>query len=299
MTEVSTAVTAGMLAVVNPCGLTLLPAYLVMSIVGDASRTAARRPGDRRVAAGRAVASGAAVAVGFVGVFGLLALLLGPVAEGVLAVAPVAGFGFGLLLVLRGIGLVAGRLPGGRAPASRRGVRAASAAASGVAFGAGCALVSTACAIGPFLAVVASAVRSGAAVQGGTLFAAYTVGVGLVVGVVAVVAALVRSTRRGRPVAMSVASDPDAAPARPRGTRASRAAGPLLMACGGYLAWYGWYALRLRRGPVPPDVIIAAGERLQHTASSLLTAIGAPRLAVLLVMLLVPALVIGSRRRRA
>jgi cytochrome c-type biogenesis protein len=286
---ISFALAAGMLATVNPCGLTLLPAYLAMVVIDDAARGAAGRLTARRLAALRALVLSAAVTVGFAGTSALFGLALGPVADAVLPVLPYVGIGWGLLLVVLGGRLVAGR----PAPAALRSVPGL------LGFGAAYATASLGCTIAPFLAVVVAAVRAGATAQGMALFLAYAAGVGLVVAVAALAAVLVRLARPGRwrPPVLSVAADPDAPAPRP-GARPSRLAGLLLMPSGGHVAWYGWYELRLRDGRVPQDPVIAFGDRAQQAASTLLDAIGGPRLAVTLLVLLTLVVVTGTVQRR-
>ena len=70
------ALSAGMLAAVNPCGFALLPAYL--SFLSSTTRAAA---GRRQI--GRASPLTAAMTLGFVAVFGVFGLLAAPAADAV------------------------------------------------------------------------------------------------------------------------------------------------------------------------------------------------------------------------
>jgi cytochrome c biogenesis protein CcdA len=102
------AVTAGGLAVVNPCGFPLLPAFLSFYLGADDDRLP-RAP--TRVVQGLMV--GALVAVGFLGVFAVVAL---PVSLGVGAIAdavPWVGLATGALLVVAGLATLSGRPTGG------------------------------------------------------------------------------------------------------------------------------------------------------------------------------------------
>lgn len=272
------ALAAGVLAAVNPCGFALLPAYLSLLVVSDA-------PAARGVAVGRALALTAAMTAGFVAVFGAFGLVLAPVAGLVQRHLPWFTIGFGLFLAALGGCLLAGReLPAlpwkvSRAPALTRS--ATSMALFGVAY----ALASLSCTIGPFLAIVASSVRAGSILAGIGLFVAYAVGMGLVVGVLALAVALARASlvRRLRKAAAAL----------------SRAGGVLLLATGGYVAYYGWYELRATGRGGAPDRIVRAGTALQQAIASGLDRIGVVGIALALAVLLAAWATAGWVARRA
>src|SRR5262249_30325948 len=95
---ISIALVAGGLAVVNPCGFPLLPAFLSYYL-GAEERRLPRAP--TRVLQGLSV--GGLVAVGFLGVFAIVGL---PVSYGVGAIAravPWAGLATGAVLALAGL----------------------------------------------------------------------------------------------------------------------------------------------------------------------------------------------------
>jgi cytochrome c-type biogenesis protein len=271
------AVAAGMLAAVNPCGFALLPAYLSLLVAGDV-------PTGRGTAVARALAATAAMTVGFVGVFGLFGLVLTPVAGTVQRHLPWVTVALGLLLVGVGGWLLAGRqLPGLRlavssAPSVRRSLP------SMVVFGAAYAAASLSCTIGPFLAIVVSSFRAGSVVAGVGLFLAYAVGMGLTVAVAALAVALARDglLRRIRRAAPLL----------------SRLGGALLVAAGAYVAWYGWFEIRILRDVTTDDPIIAAAAVAQRRLATLVDDAGAGTLAVILVALLAGAALSWWRHRR-
>jgi cytochrome c biogenesis protein CcdA len=264
------ALAAGALAAVNPCGFALLPAYLSILVVGEG-----------RAAVGRALASSAAMTAGFVAVFGAFGLVLAPVMGAVQRHLPWFTIGFGALLVVLGAWLLAGRrLPAlpwrpSRAPALTRSVP------SMVLFGAAYALASLSCTIGPFLAIVVSSLRAGSTAAGVALFAAYGLGMGLVVGTAAVAVALARASvlRRVRAGAGAL----------------SRIGGALLAGTGAYVAWYGWY--ELHAGDGRPDAVVRFGSAVQRALAGWLDRAGVATVAAVFAALLVVALVV--RRRRA
>jgi cytochrome c-type biogenesis protein len=219
---VTLALVAGALATLNPCGFPLLPAFLSFYVGAGEERASARS----RVLQG--LVTGLVVTAGFLGVFVVVGL---PVAYGAGRVSdalPWVGIVLGALLVGVGILTLAGRAP--RLPV-RWGVRRGSSRGAGpmLLFGVGYGVASLGCTLPIFLAVVGSA-ASGASTA--LVFAAYGAGMAVVVTALALAAAflregLARGLRRVLPYM-------------------SRIAGALLVAAGGYLAYY-WY--RIGFGP--------------------------------------------------
>jgi cytochrome c-type biogenesis protein len=238
------AVAAGMLAAVNPCGFALLPAYLSVLVLGDDT------PGTTR-AVGRAIALTGWMTLGFVLVFGIFGLVISPVASQVQQYLPWFTVVLGLLVAAVGTWLVAGKeLP--RIQLRRGGGSAITRTAPAmVGFGASYAAASLTCSIAPFLALVVTAFRAGSTAQGVALYAAYAIGMGLLVGIAAVAVAL---ARRGLVTGL-----------RRTGRWVPRVAGLLLVVVGGYVAWYGAWELRVLGGDDPADPVIEAAARVQRT----------------------------------
>ena len=252
------AVGAGMLAAVNPCGFALLPAYvsLLLADSGSISRT---------VAARRAAALSLAMTSGFAGVFALFGLAIAPVAGQVQRHLPWFTVVLGVSLALLGIWLATGRpltLP--RLSRSSRSTTARPLTRSFwsmAGFGASYAVASISCTIAPFLAVVVGGFRSGSALEGLALFVAYAVGMGLVVGTLALATVFASPATIGK--------------LRGAGRWAPRAAGGLLATAGAYVAYYGWWELRVLGGGDPDDPVIDAAARLQQELAGLVDSIGA------------------------
>jgi cytochrome c-type biogenesis protein len=265
------ALSAGMLAAVNPCGFALLPAYLSMLVLDDQR--------DHRRQMWRAVRCTAALTLGYVLVFGVFGLVLTPIAGLLTPRLPGLTVVFGIGLAAVGGWLLAGRTvpvaAGPRAPVLGRS------AWSMALFGAASAIASLGCAIGPFLALVVTSLRAGSVGAGLLLFLAYAGGMGLVVGVTAVAVALLRASLVNR--------------VRRRLGVVPRLGGAMLLASGLYVAYYGWYELRLaadaRRAGQDP-VVAAAGD-VQRWLSDLVGAVGPVPLVVLLLALVVPFLLRG------
>ena len=240
---VGLAFAAGTVAAFNPCGFAMLPAYLALVIQ--------REGGSQPAALGRALGATAAMAAGFLTVFGLFGLLTVSVASTVQRYLPYGTVVIGIVLVALGIWLVSGReLPGwslgkgaGWAPSARLG--------SMFGYGVGYALASLSCTVGPFLAVTGSSLRSGSPTATLLVYAAYAAGITVVVGVLAVAVALASGAviDRMRRVLPYV----------------NRLSGAILIPVGLYVAYYGWYELRLFGGTgSADDPLITAAGRVQR-----------------------------------
>ena len=216
------ALTAGMVATVNPCGFAMLPAYLSYFLgTEDAA-------GDADAQAGilRALAVGGVVTLGFLLVFGTVGLAISHLSLSINRFLPwvtlVIGVGlFALgIAMLRGFELVV-RLPKLERGGTTRGL------GSMFVFGISYAVASLSCTLPPFLAVTATTFNQLSYLSGVSVFLAYGLGLGLALTVLTVAIALTRVSivghlRRALPYI-------------------HRISGGLLVVAGAYLAWYGWY----------------------------------------------------------
>ena len=270
---------AGMIAAFNPCGFAMLPAYLTLVIQ--------REGGGQLAAVGHALAATGAMALGFLAVFGSFGLLTVSLASTVQRYLPYVTLTVGLALAALGVWLLAGRNlpgvnwhPGARwAPTARVG--------SMFGYGVGYAIASLSCTIGPFLAVTGSALRSGSALDGVLAYAAYAAGIALVVAVLAVAVALASAAviDRMRRVLPYV----------------NRISGAVLLLVGLYVAYFGWYELRLFSGAGgADDPVIGAAGRVQRTLAGWVYQHGAwPWLLMLATLVAGSAATLAWRRRRA
>jgi cytochrome c biogenesis protein CcdA len=261
---------AGLVAALNPCGFAMLPAYLALVVRGEEA--------GRRAAVGRAVTATAAMAAGFLTVFGGFGILTVSAAATVQRYLPYVTVLIGIILVALGIWLLAGHeitvLRG-----AARGARWAPTARLGSMFtyGISYAIASLSCTVGPFLAVTAAALRGGSVLGGVAVYVAYAGGFTLVVGVLAVAAALASSAAvdRMRRIVPYV----------------NRISGALLVVVGVYVGYYGLYEIRLFSGSGnPEDAVIAAAGRVQGAIAGWVHQHGAWPWLVALAVLTVAAL---------
>lgn len=266
------ALVAGGVAAFNPCGFALLPAYLTMLVT--------RSDGGSPI--GRALRFTSGTTLGFVAVFGTFGLVIAPLALSIERWLPVLTIVVGAVLVGLGGWLLAGHtlaLPG-----LRRGGRAPTGSWwSQVGYGVTFALVSLSCTIAPFLAVTASALRSGPAVTVAA-YVAYAVGMGAVVGALAITATTTTSLQRLRRATPVI----------------SRLSGALLVIAGLYVGWYGWFELRILADARTQDPIIAAGLEVQSWLTRTVAGLGVTGILVAAALVVaVAALRLVRRRRRA
>ncbi|MDS1270165.1 cytochrome c biogenesis CcdA family protein [Lipingzhangella sp. LS1_29] len=247
------AVTAGMLAVLNPCGFAMLPGYLALLLARDTEEASPLR------AMGRAVATTAAMTSGFVVVFGGFALAVTPLAVSVEPYLPWLTIVIGLALCGLGVWLLAGRqltllLPKFSPGRPTRSLRWA------FTYGLSYAVASLSCTVGPFLALVASALRTGSVPGVLGMFLAYTVGMGMVIGVLTIGTALARDgvAHRLRRLLPHV----------------TRASGALLLLAGSYVAYYGIFELRTLAAGTAQDPVIGTAIRAQAALGRWLAEIG-------------------------
>ncbi|MEU0160999.1 cytochrome c biogenesis CcdA family protein [Streptomyces sp. NPDC006261] len=270
------ALTAGVLAAVNPCGFALLPAYLSLLVLGDDSPT-------RGVAVTRALVATASITAGFTALFGIFGLAIQPLAGQVQEHLPWFTVTFGSLMAAAGAWLLTGRQLPALMPKVRRAPKVTRSIPSMALFGMAYATASLGCTIAPFLAIVVSAFRSGSTTEGTVLFAAYAAGMGLIVGVASLTVALTRSTAVGQ--------------LRRVGALAPRIGGGLILLVGAYVAYYGWYEIRVQRDPAVTDPVIDTAGAAQRLLADTLDSVGPAILTTLLAVLLLTAWAI--RRRRA
>lgn len=275
------ALVAGAVAAVNPCGFAMLPAYLALLVSGPGPEGA---QAPRRVQVQRAATLSLAMTSGFAAVFGAFGLAVARLSVSIQQYLPGVTLGIGIVLIGMGVWLALGRHLSG-VPALRRVGRAPGmGVGSQVLYGVGFAAASLSCAVGPFLAITTTAARTGDAAGVVLTYLTFAAGMGAVVTTLAIGVALARGSmvahiRRATPLI-------------------ERFSGLLLLAAGGYVAWYAWYEIRLQTGRVAADPVVAAATRLQARATQAVADLGPSVLAVVVgaMVLLVTALALTGRR---
>ncbi len=270
---------AGLVAALNPCGFAFLPGYLALVIAGG------RNDSARPTALARAGAATIAMSAGFVTVFGVFGLLISPLIASAQKFLPFATVAIGVLLVALGVWLLAGKdmtvivpKPSGGAPTAQL--------RSMYGYGVGYAIASLSCTFAPFLAVLSTTFKHGSALNGVLGFLAYAAGMTITVGVAALAVALAGSAAGGvvRRILPYV----------------GRIAGVVVLLTGLYVAYYGYFEIRLYfTNASPNDPIVEAAGSVQSWLESQVDTLGVWPLAIAIIVL--AAIAVGWRtlaRRR-
>ena len=221
------AFSAGLVAAFNPCGFAMLPAYLSFFLgVDDAE--------DAGVGVTRALRVGLFVTAGFVVVFGIVGLAVSNLSVAIEEYLPWVTIVIGIGLVALAIAMLRGfeltvALPKLNKGGDTRTDR------SMFVFGVSYAIASLSCTLPIFLGVTATTFRNSNLASGVSAFGAYALGMGLVLMVLTVAIALARQTLVSRLRSAMRWVNPISA--------------VLLLIAGAYVAYYGWYELRVRDDP--------------------------------------------------
>lgn len=257
--SIALAFTAGMVATFNPCGFSLLPAYIGAFVAGDE----VERRADRRVA--RAIGVAAAVSVGFVVVFATVGLIIDGIAGEARRQLPWVTIVIGALLVVSGFAMALGWKPALAIRGPQFSVGVGSPLAM-VGYGITYAVASLSCTIGPFLGVTGAALAQ-SPLEGLATYVAYALGMGVIILVLSVASALAHSAVATHMHRLS--------------RFAPRVGGALMMVAGAYAIWYGRWELRVYGGDLGTDPVIDTAEDVRLRAIDLIETIGALRLAML------------------
>lgn len=272
--------TAGLFAVLNPCGFAMLPAYLSFFLVGDTDD--ATTASDLRAGVRRAIVVALSVSAGFAALFALIGFIVRTVTSSVMQFSPWVSIVIGVALALFGLAVASGRKSRLALPRLDRGgitSKPASMALYGVSYG----IVSLSCTLPVFLVYVAGTLTTTSVASGVAVFGAYAAGFATLLTTLTIAVALARRSlvtdlRRILPYV-------------------ERMSGVLLFLAGTYVAYYGWYA-RYRFGESDPVVDRATG--LSFDLQRLVTSTGIDRIGWILVLGIgvLAAWALPTRRRR-
>jgi cytochrome c-type biogenesis protein len=267
----------GMVATFNPCGFAMLPAYLSYFLGLEGST----HP-DQRASVLRALAVGLSVTIGFLVVFGIIGIVLKGSLDTIQERLPWVTLLLGLGLIVLGIWFLMGRtvnLPLPKPARAGEGRELWSTFLFGVSY----ALVSLSCTISTFLIAVTATFEEENFVSGIAVFIAYGLGMGLVLMVLTMAIALaeqglVRNLRRVLPYV-------------------HRVSGALLALAGAYVAYYGWYELRVQNGDTTGGAVADFVFDLNSHVSNWIQDVGPLRIGLLLTTLVVAAVFFTAYHR--
>jgi len=253
----------GMIALINPCGFALLPAYLGFFLGLDDDEAGE----SRIVALNRAQIVGLSMSLGFLAVFGILGLAF---AGALTAIAPILRYvtlGMGVLLVVLGIAMLRGFQPMVKLPKLEKGTGSNSSASMFI-FGVSYAIASLSCTIGLFISAVPTDGTSFAERLGA--FLSYGLGMGLLATVLTLAVAFGKKGIVGK--------------MRTILPRINLISAVILVIVGTYVALYGYWQIQVFNPDVMPtgwiDTIVLEVESWQASLSSTVDGL-APTLGVL------------------
>lgn len=258
----------GMLAAVNPCGFVLLPTYLVYYL-------GLEEEADPRQRLARALGVGGAVSAGFVGVFVVVGTISRLFTQWVESQAKYLALVIGLGLIVAGIFMLRGWKPSLWRPTS-----SASRSLSGMfVFGIIYAVASIGCTIGLLTTAVFGSIAVHGFVSGVISISLYGVGMGLFVTALTVAIAFAKTglVTGSRRILRYI----------------DKVSAVFVIITGVYLTWY-WYAAITQRPS--PGTFVSTVERWQSRLVQALQDVGAIRLAVVFIVIVAAAVVIGRRR---
>lgn len=264
---VALAFTAGMVATFNPCGFSLLPAYLGGFVAGDEIELST----ERRLV--RAAGVSGAVSLGFVVVFAVVGLIIERIANQTQQQLPWVTIVIGGSLIVFGVATTAGWRPELAIPVP---TLMAGTGGLGVMVGYGItfAVASLSCTIGPFLAVTGAALNA-SPWEASLVYVSYALGMGLIVLILSLSAVFARSS-----IATNLRRFSQIAP---------RVGGVLMMIAGSYAIWYGRWELAVYDGQLGGDPVVERVETVRLTLVAWIQRLGAAPL-----ILFAAALVIGA-----
>jgi cytochrome c biogenesis protein CcdA len=272
----------GMIAVFNPCGFAMLPAWIAYFVSRDEAE------GDRLRSVLRATVVGVTLTFGFVAVFLVLGLAIQLTAADLVSRLPWLSIALGSGMVVLAVAILFGRDVNVRMPLVSRAPRSRSLTAV-FGFGVSYAFVSLACTIPLFLAAVTTSLTSGDLDVGILHFVAYAAGMGVILTALTAALALAQTSLVGE---------------MRRVARHVKKVGALLLAvAGAYVAYYGWYSLRVYDGDTDPGGPAQLGYDFSAWMSDRINGVGSVRVGLLavlaiLVLIAVPALRRGPHPQR-
>ena len=217
------AFTLGMVALVNPCGFALLPAYIGFFLGLDGPA-----PGGRVASLNRAQVVGLALSLGFLTVFGVLGLVFASIYTSIRDWLPWVTLVIGAGLMVAGLAMLAGRPLAVPLPKLDKGAGSRH-VVSVYLFGVSYAVASLSCTIGLFLGAAGVAASGATFASRLASFLAYGAGMGLLATAVTLAVALgQRRLLTGLRSALP---------------HVHRVSAVVLVAVGGYIAYYGWWSV--------------------------------------------------------
>ena len=218
---------AGLVAIMNPCGFAMLPAYLSY-FIGTGHEDAVSRPEALR----RALVVGGVMSLSFLLIFGITGIAITAGFRAVIDWIPYIALGIGGLVALLGVAMSFGyelRVGLPKAKSANKDNSLRSVFVFGLSYGA----ASLSCTLPVFLSVVAAQLTASSFISGTATFLVYALGMSMMLVAITIVLALGKQTIVGK--------------LRTSARYINRTSGVILVVAGTYIVWF--WATNVGQGP--------------------------------------------------
>ena len=276
-TILSTALIAGMVAAFNPCGFALLPAYLAYFVGTDPDKIGTNRAKNIL----RSLVVGLTMSSAFLLLFGLF----GALTSSLLSSSAVqdrlqwATLILGIAIIPLGFLMLLGKEITIKLPRLQKGGQGNN-LASIFLFGLSFAIVSLGCTAPVFFATVVGSFSSDGWFEGIQIFIAYGLGMSLIVLFLTMAVGMVRTE-----VAVLM---------KKILPHIGKISGIFLVLTGIFLTFYGWWEIQIQRGNYSTNWLVDTSTMFQNTISNWIADVGSGKLAIVLGILLMGALIWAS-----
>lgn len=179
--------TAGMVAAFNPCGIVVLPSFIVYLIGADTKKF------SPAYATLKGLGLGIAMTAGFLTIFVLAGLLIGWLGNALTGIFPILSFIMGIFVALLGLGMLFGKYLPIRSGSFQIKPGKCSVYFYGIAY----AVTSLSCTLPAFLLVVSSSMNGNGVTSVMLKFMIYSLGMGIVVTIITIASLISRQYVQG------------------------------------------------------------------------------------------------------
>ena len=264
---------AGLIAAFNPCGFAMLPAYLSYFLGLESDND-----DNREVGILNGLKVSLTLSLGFVFVFAIIGILTNTIISEA-SIEKQAGYitlGIGILLVLLGVGMVAGYHPVLNISRIQMGTSNRQ-LPSIFLFGISYAFVSIGCSAPIFFLTVGGSFSRDGIVNGSAVFIAYALGMSIVITVLTIGISIARSSITKKYKSIMKYLNP--------------ISGIFLSISGFFLSAYGWWEIQVSRGNYGTNPLVDLSLRGSGRLSNWVNDVGGGRFAMACLMIVVGILV--------
>ena len=271
---------AGLIAAFNPCGFAMLPAYLSYFLGLESDND-----GNREVGILNGLKVSLTLSLGFVFVFAIIGILTNTIISEA-SIESQAGYitlGIGILLVLLGVGMVAGYYPVLNIPRIQMGASNRQ-LPSIFLFGISYAFVSIGCSAPIFFLTVGGSFSRDGIINGSAVFISYALGMSIVITVLTIGISVARSSIAEKYKSIMKYLNP--------------ISGIFLSFSGFFLSAYGWWEIQVSRGDYGTNPLVDLSLRGSGRLSNWVNDVGGGRFAMACLLIVIGILIWANGSQR-